>query len=95
MDKYNIIREVILNTDHKPTGNTKHVVYGDEMQPPYKLQIIKYDGDEGFYLLYFGVSSSDELTDTYHDSIDSALQQAEWEYGVSPTEWESFNEKKT
>lgn len=54
---------------------------------PRELQIVKYPEDEGFYLFYFG-ENGDLLTDTYHENVESAFEQANWEFQVNPNEWE-------
>jgi len=35
----------------------------------------------------FHVSADGQVADTWHQSIDEALGQAEWELGVQPGEW--------
>jgi hypothetical protein len=44
-------------------------------------------GDPGYYLFYCD-DSGVEFTDTYHDSLDQALSQAEWEFRTKADEWE-------
>ena len=34
-------------------------------------------------------AKGDELTDTYHDSLEEALAQANWEFNVDPDEWQT------
>jgi hypothetical protein len=83
------LRHVKLQGHHTPAGKTKHY-YGLERVPvplPVSLAISKYEGDDGFYLLYLDDNGND-LTDTYHLSIDKALLQAEWEFGVKSDEWQ-------
>lgn len=43
--------------------------------------------DPGYYLLYLD-ESGEEITDTYHDSLEKALDQAKWEFNVEPDEWD-------
>lgn len=57
------------------------------MPPPHSLRTARYQDDDGCYLLYLD-EKHDELTDTYHDDVASAMAQAEWEFGVKETEWE-------
>ncbi len=45
---------------------------------PHSLQIVKYPDDRG-----------NELTDTYHDRHQGAIDQANWEFSIKPEEWES------
>jgi hypothetical protein len=86
MSHYLILREVRLKKTHEPTGKTHHY-YGDkEIAPPSKLQVVKYPNDMGYYLLYFDEHDR-ELTDTYHDSLEGAIAQAEWEFQIQTHEW--------
>jgi hypothetical protein len=82
------MKEIRLGPQHKPTGRTRHLVGGAPIAKPSALRIVSYDGDPGFYLLYLDTEGK-ELTDTYHDTLEAALDQAEWEFGVTPDEWES------
>jgi hypothetical protein len=57
------------------------------MPPPSELRIVSYPDDNGYYLFYCD-GNGVEMTDTYHESIERALSQAEWEFEVKPDEWE-------
>lgn len=73
---------------HIPTGRTRHY-RGDSLLPsPASLQVAR--GDGGFYLLYLD-AEGEEQTDTWHETLDGALGQAEFEFGVRPDEWERVN----
>ena len=88
MHNYKIIKNIKLKTHHKPTGNTKHFRWGKELSNEiWELKIIKIDPEPGFYLIYFD-SKANELTDTLHDSLEAAMQQAEFEFNVKQNEWE-------
>ena len=56
------------------------------MGRPELLKSVRYPSDTGFYLFYCGADGR-EMTDTLHDSIEKAQEQAEWEFGVKPSEW--------
>jgi hypothetical protein len=43
--------------------------------------------DQGYYLLYLD-ENGDEVTDTYHETLESALAQAKWEFNVEVEDWE-------
>ena len=89
--EYTILKEVTL-LSKLPTRKTKHYEGSKELQQPYKLQIVQYEQDTGFYLFY--LDYGDELiTDTYHMSVEDAMAQAEWEYNVTKDEW--VNKQKT
>jgi hypothetical protein len=88
MSAYRILRRVVLGTMHEPTGKTRHF-HGDRELPAAKvLQIVRYDEEEGFYLLRLDAAGK-ELTDTWHDSLEDAFAQAEWEYRLKADEWET------
>ena len=78
-----------LASHHLSPGRTKHQLVdstGRRDFPPFKtLEISQYDGDSGFYLLYHPESGSG--TDTWHQTLDDAMHQAEWEFGVTSSEW--------
>jgi hypothetical protein len=82
-----VLRQVALTDKHKPTGGTRHYIGSEELPAPASLKIARYEEDAGYYLFYCDEAGT-ELTDTYHDSLDQALAQAEWEFGVEPGEWE-------
>jgi hypothetical protein len=65
--------------DTSVTGNTRHVVEGAEVEDFAALAIVQYDGDEGVYLLYCD-GGWGAVTDTYHDSVEAAVAQAEFEF---------------
>jgi hypothetical protein len=59
---------------------------GDPVGPAFRLQIIQFEGEGGFYLIRYD-SAGQELTDTSHEGIEEALNQAQFEYGVTPDRW--------
>ena len=87
MTGYTLLRQIKLGPLHRPTRKTRHYQGGKELSDPTELRIIKYLDAPGYYLLYLD-SQGVELTDTYHETLESALAQAEWEFQVTPKEWE-------
>ncbi len=76
-----------LGNKHAPTGFTRHTSNGIELPPPSWLKIARYEEDPaGFYLQYLDEELK-ELTDTYHDSIAGAMEQAQLEFGVTESDW--------
>ena len=83
---------------HRPTGGTQHF-YGSPLEPekqvpvpiPAALRIVQYDSEDAFYLLYLDADGN-ELTDTWHASLDDAKEQARSEFQVAPTEWRESND---
>lgn len=82
---YKILKRISLDGVNA-TGKTKHYILNEEMPKPMELQIVQYDGDTGFYLLYLD-KEGEEMTDTYHDTIEAAFRQAEWEFNIKQEEW--------
>src|SRR5689334_23034982 len=96
MSEYLIHYRIRLKPQHHPTGKTRHtegylltesIVRGAELPTPSELVIAQLPPDDGYYLLYLDNTGS-EITDTYHDSLEKALEQAKWEFDVEPGEWE-------
>jgi hypothetical protein len=90
MNNLIVLKQIVLDAKHTPTGKTKHSSGNEELPPAAMLQIVKYEDVEGFYLLYLDADGN-ELTDTFHDTLERAFAQAEWEYRVKPNEWETVN----
>jgi hypothetical protein len=87
--KMTALRKVTLNERHLLPGRTRHTLIDEkgarEFPPFTSLLIAQYPGDAGYYLMHLcegGVGA-----DTWHQNLDDALHQAEWEFGVSPEEW--------
>lgn len=86
MTDYIIVARITLGAHHLPTGKTRHRYGTLEIPPPSTLAIANYPDAPGFYLLHFD-KEGNELTDTYHESVEEAKAQAEWEFGIQPGEW--------
>ena len=83
---------VSLGPSHQPTGRTKHQ-YGlpadynpVDVPTPRSLRIVRLESEEGYYLLYCDAQGVD-LTDTFHESVEDAMAQAELEFTVRPEDW--------
>jgi hypothetical protein len=99
MSEYRTIKKAVLDTKYKPTGKTKHYKALEvdlnsedismekcEIQMPHSVEIAQFDGDTAYYLIYKD-EFDQELTDTYHETLESALKQAEWEFNLRAEEW--------
>ncbi len=89
--EYQILRRIRLGPAHQPTGATRHYWGNIELPPPHELQIVRYPGDKGFYLLHLD-ENGEWQSDTYHDTLEDALEQAWREFRVRPEEWEIVGE---
>jgi hypothetical protein len=83
-----LLQEVALTAQHRPTGNTRHFRDGVLLSPPANLRIVRFADDPGFYLLYLDADGN-EQTDTWHEDLAAAHRQAEFEFGVLDNEWTS------
>jgi hypothetical protein len=54
------------------------------------LEIAHGPGKTDYYLLYLDENGV-EQTDTWHATLESALSQAEFEFGVKPSEWQNID----
>ncbi len=73
-----------LDERHRTTGSTRHRVGGSEAGRPAGLAVCR-DGD-AYYL--FGCDARwDPVTDTWHATLDDALEQAEFEHAGTSGTW--------
>ena len=76
-----------IDQRHRHTGECKHEISGVVMGRAKWAAICQYGNDPGYYLIL--CYESDDLSDSYHETIDEAREQAEFEYeGVTQT-WET------
>ena len=84
---------MILNQDtHCITGNTTGYIQGIlRTELPYKLEIMKYnEPDNDVYLLH--VNQEDKvINDTWHPSLQDAIEQAKYEFNVEPSDWKNLD----
>jgi hypothetical protein len=76
------------------TGNTKHsyatIVDGMPVASapiPVPAWVEISEEDDAFYLFYFSADGSC-LTDTWHQTVDAAKSQAEFEFRIAANEWQ-------
>ena len=83
LDGAQVLLYAIIDQRHRPTGKTLHRIGGEVMPPASGLAVCRYEKDTGFYLFYCD-GAWRVLTDTWHESVEDARNQAEFEYeGVS------------
>jgi hypothetical protein len=73
-------------TAYRPTGNTVHYRNGEPCPEPHSLVIGRFDTAEGVYLLRLD-DEGDEITDTWHESVNDAFEQARFEFGIPNESW--------
>ena len=83
------IKRVALNEGHLRPGRAKHSYDGKEFPPFVSLSIGQYPDETGFYLMH--ICEDGRAADTWHETIDDALHQAEFEFGVRADDWSDAN----
>jgi hypothetical protein len=88
------IRSVTLGDQHLHPGRTRHTIadkQGKREFPPFvALKITHCPGESGYFLMH--ICEDGQVADTWHQSLDDAMYQAEWELGVQPQEWIGIDE---
>lgn len=56
------------------------------MAAPAELRIVRRENEAGYYLLYLDAHGV-EQTDTWHQTLDDALHQAEFELCIRAADW--------
>jgi hypothetical protein len=88
------IRAVTLSELHLRPGQTKHSIHDQNGQhefPPFVgLKITHSPDNPGYFLTH--ICKNGQVADTWHQTLDDAFHQAEWEFGVRPEEWAEINE---
>lgn len=79
----------ITNIDHRhvPTRGTTHIVAGP-VDIARRLAICKYPNESRFYLFYCD-ENWNAATDTWHETVEGAKEQADFEYKGSRSTWEN------
>ena len=88
------VKRVELGPHHLNPGKTRHWIAdkrGRRPFPPFRfLEIVQYENSRDYYLLH--ICADGQKADTWHQSLEDALYQAEWEFGVKTEEWKDLHE---
>jgi hypothetical protein len=73
------------------TGKTRHLVHGRESEEiASTIQRVEIQpDDEAFLLLYFN-ASEDCVADTWHQTLDQAKEQANFEFEIEEADWSAL-----
>lgn len=81
-----------IDSRHRLTGNAKQIVGGALVGPASGLAICQYEGDTAYYL--FGCDAEwNSLSDTWHETLEDAKEQAEFEYEGTSNTWSILENK--
>ena len=75
----------LLDDRHDPTGRPRRVIAGQEMHAPSGLAICR-DGLQSFFLFHCDEAWRSKA-DTWHQDVDSARAQAEFEFAYVSLRW--------
>jgi hypothetical protein len=80
LDGAKVLRYARVTESVEPTGRTRHFK-GNLLRPAFSVAIARYEDapDSGYYLFYLDEEGV-VVTDTNHDSMEAALDQAAFEY---------------
>ena len=85
IDGARVLRYAIIDGSIEPTGQTIHRLADKVLGPASALAVCQYR--EGEFYLFYCDSDWNVVTDTWHQTMESAIQQAAFEYrGLSLVE---------
>ncbi len=87
-DGARVLKRVDLQPHHSSKSHTRHYLPSGNANPYpvfISLEIAKYDDGVHYYL--FHITQDGENADTCHMSLDEAMEQANFEFGVTAEEW--------
>jgi hypothetical protein len=67
------------------TGNTRHLVAGAEASS--LIAWVELEPDDGGYFLLYLDASGQSLTDTWHETVEAAREQARFEFEIDDDDW--------
>ena len=76
----------VLDHRHRRTGMCKHVI-GEQPLGEVKGLAICHDPDQVGYYLFYCDEHWNSMTDTWHQTLEDAKDQAEFEYEGSQRTW--------
>lgn len=81
-----VIFYTAIDKRHSFTNATKQIVRGKLIKEISGLAICKYENESAYYL--FGCNENwESITDTWHEEIEDAINQAEFEYKGTQDTW--------
>jgi hypothetical protein len=81
LDGARVLQFASLSTSH-PTGKTRHIVGGVEVEKFHALAVVRYDAEPHCVYLFYCDPSWNVVTDTWHEDVAAALHQANFEFGL-------------
>jgi hypothetical protein len=83
---YHCLFRATLAPKHNPMRAVRHLLGRSEASMPARLEIGRFKGDKDFLLLAFD-SKGQELSDSFHGTMEAAMAAALSEVGIELEEW--------
>jgi hypothetical protein len=80
-----LVARTMSDTPFRPRASAAHHQDGAIIDGIVRLEVVEDGG--GFYLFQFDINDRNRI-DTWHDSVEEALDQAAFEYGIDREAWE-------
>jgi hypothetical protein len=94
MNEMVVVKKVVLNERHLRPGRTKHTIHdknGPRDYPPFVSLFITSESGIAEVIMWRRCANG-EAAHTHHDTLDDALDQAEFEFEVMRNEWVDASE---
>lgn len=75
-----VVAYAIVGRGNARTGNTEQIVAGKSMGSACAMIIAQQPGNPGYYVFASYSEEWSAETDTWHDDLESAIEQLDWEY---------------
>jgi hypothetical protein len=75
-----VIAYAIVDPENIHTGNTKQIVAGSVLHAATAMIIAQYENDSSYYVFGCYEKEWSAATDTWHECLEDAVQQLDWEY---------------
>ena len=82
-----IIMRAQITPDRGRDAKARHFGGNQLQEGPSALQIVQFPESREYYLLYMD-ADGEEQNDTFHETLESALKQAAFEFGLGAEDWE-------
>ena len=94
IDGAKVLYSTRIDARHTWTRACKHTIGGSTAGKMAELAICQYDNESNVYL--FGCNSDwITLTDTWHETVEDAMKQAEFEYAGTKQTWMKHEHNET
>lgn len=88
--EHKCIKHAEIRPENRSIGRVRHALIDEVGSRSFsefvRLEIATYGSDRGFYL--FHICADGKVADTWHETLEDAIHQAEFEFEIRPDEWQ-------